>query len=246
MGFMRTDLNLSGNELLVYAIIYGFSQDGNSKFNGSQNYIAEFIGASRNTAIKAIKGLEEKGLIEIFEKNYNGVKLLSYKAVKKRLTPCAETEQPCSISTQPCAETAHNINQYNNKDINKQEESKDSLVGESEDLFGNPKQPKKEKEKNSAKKEKAPEFTTFHFRQSLLELGANEEHLDDWLKVRKQKKAVNSRTALNGFITECTKSGTEIKDAVETCAKNSWSGFKSSWIQSDKKEDNKGESTFIF
>ena len=41
-GWMRTELNLSGNELLVYAIIYGFSQDGESKFTGSRQYLADW------------------------------------------------------------------------------------------------------------------------------------------------------------------------------------------------------------
>ena len=27
-GWMITDLNLKGNDLLIYAVIYGFSQDG--------------------------------------------------------------------------------------------------------------------------------------------------------------------------------------------------------------------------
>ena len=42
-AFMRNDLNLKGNELLVYAIIYGFSQDEETKFTGSSTYIADWI-----------------------------------------------------------------------------------------------------------------------------------------------------------------------------------------------------------
>ena len=32
-GWMVQKLNLSGNELLAYALIYGFSQEENTKFN---------------------------------------------------------------------------------------------------------------------------------------------------------------------------------------------------------------------
>ena len=39
--FMTRDLKLKGNELLVYAVIYGFSQDGMSSFFGSRRYIAD-------------------------------------------------------------------------------------------------------------------------------------------------------------------------------------------------------------
>ena len=37
-GWMVTELGLRGNELAAYAIIYGFSQDGASKFQGSLTY----------------------------------------------------------------------------------------------------------------------------------------------------------------------------------------------------------------
>ena len=62
-GFMITDLHLKGNELLVYALIYGFSQDGKSKFNASYKYISDWISTTPQTAINTINSLEEKGLI---------------------------------------------------------------------------------------------------------------------------------------------------------------------------------------
>lgn len=40
-GWMRTDLKLSGNELIVYAIIYGFSQNKQGEFTGSAQYLAD-------------------------------------------------------------------------------------------------------------------------------------------------------------------------------------------------------------
>jgi hypothetical protein len=36
-GWMVTDLELTGKDLMVYAIIYGFSQNESGKFTGSQN-----------------------------------------------------------------------------------------------------------------------------------------------------------------------------------------------------------------
>lgn len=41
-GFMVKELGLSGNELIAYALIYGFSQDNESEFKGSLNYVAEW------------------------------------------------------------------------------------------------------------------------------------------------------------------------------------------------------------
>jgi predicted transcriptional regulator len=62
-SFMVTQLKLKGNELIVYAIIYGFSQDGKSKFIGSLDYLAEWTNSTPQGIIKNLKSLVEKGLI---------------------------------------------------------------------------------------------------------------------------------------------------------------------------------------
>ena len=40
-GWMINELNLKGNELAVYAIIYGFSQAENQFFTGTAQYLAD-------------------------------------------------------------------------------------------------------------------------------------------------------------------------------------------------------------
>lgn len=63
-GWMIFDLNLRDTELLVYSIIYGFSQDGCSKFCGSLKYLMVWAGnKSKQCIINALKNLEEKNLI---------------------------------------------------------------------------------------------------------------------------------------------------------------------------------------
>ncbi len=85
-GWMITDLKLSGNELLCYALIYGFCQDGETKYAGSSSYICEWLSCSKKTALTTLKALTDKGLIEKFEKVINGVKLCDY-AVNFDLLP---------------------------------------------------------------------------------------------------------------------------------------------------------------
>lgn len=77
-GWMISELGLKGNELLVYAIIYGFSQAENQVFNGSLQYIADFVNTSKQTVINTLKRLQEKGFIEKREKYVNGVKFCEY------------------------------------------------------------------------------------------------------------------------------------------------------------------------
>lgn len=80
--FMVRDLELKGNELLIYAIIYGFSQDGESYFTGSIQYLADWTNSTRQGVIKVLKNLTEKGLLKKFE---TGKQTYAYQASKKSL-----------------------------------------------------------------------------------------------------------------------------------------------------------------
>ena len=63
MGFMVNDLNLKGNELLVYSIIYGFSQAENQIFTGSLQYLADWTNSTKQGIMKVLKSLMGKELI---------------------------------------------------------------------------------------------------------------------------------------------------------------------------------------
>lgn len=80
-GWMLTELNLKGNELLIYAIIYGFTQNCEQDFTGSLQYLAEWTNTSKRTIITTLKSLVEKGLILKEEEIKNGVKFCKYRAV---------------------------------------------------------------------------------------------------------------------------------------------------------------------
>ena len=62
-GWMCNELELKGNELLIFALIYGFSKDGVSSYFGGRKYIADTFNISLPTVDKALKGLIDKGLI---------------------------------------------------------------------------------------------------------------------------------------------------------------------------------------
>jgi hypothetical protein len=118
-GWMITDLNLNGSSLLTFALIYGFSQDGNSEFTGSINYVCKWLNCSRPTAMKALKELCEMDLIVKSELVVNGVTFNRYKisleGVKKLYTGSKETLQGGSKETLPNNTTLYNTN--NNIDI---------------------------------------------------------------------------------------------------------------------------------
>ena len=85
--WMISDLQLKGNELLTYALIYGFSQDGESEFKGSLKYISEFLGVSKSTAQRNLENLVNRGVIEKRVEEISGVKFNRYIAHEKSDTP---------------------------------------------------------------------------------------------------------------------------------------------------------------
>lgn len=79
-GWMINHLKLSGNDLMIYALIFGFSHDGESYFSGGQKYICESVSASKPTVIKSLCFLEEKSLIIKEQLTINGVNFNKYRA----------------------------------------------------------------------------------------------------------------------------------------------------------------------
>lgn len=62
-GWMASELKLVGNDLLVYALVYGFSQDGESVFYGSLDYASKNTGLSIRTISRILNSLTERGLL---------------------------------------------------------------------------------------------------------------------------------------------------------------------------------------
>lgn len=99
-GWMRNQLNLKGYELIVYALIYGFSQDGNSKFSGTRRYIAEWCGCSMKTVDNTLASLLAKQLIVKHEKYVNGIRMCDYTANPPEIAARQnDTQTPANTKT---------------------------------------------------------------------------------------------------------------------------------------------------
>lgn len=79
-GWMVNDLGLKGNDLIVYAIIYGFSQIDDQYFKGSLQYLADWTSSTKQGVQKNLKNLIDKGIVEKKETYINGVKFCEYKS----------------------------------------------------------------------------------------------------------------------------------------------------------------------
>lgn len=78
----------------------------------------------------------------------------------------------------------------------------------------------------------------FNFKTALLNYGFDEKIVSDWLIVRKNKKASNTETAFKGFISEIEQRRCNLNETLAECVKNSWSGFKWTWIDNLNNKNN--------
>jgi hypothetical protein len=103
---MRDVLGLKGNELLVFAFINGYSQEGQGCYYGSLAHLQEVCGiASRQTAIATLRSLCEKGYI-IRNEQLHPVKMVSYSISPKIGQGVQKLDMGCPK------------NGHNNKEIN--------------------------------------------------------------------------------------------------------------------------------
>lgn len=189
-------LGLSGNDLMVFALINGFSQNGQGCFYGNISYICETCGISKSTTLRILQDLTQRGLLikkEIFE---NGVKSVSYKSGVK-MTPGVSKCNGGGVKMTPNNIIDNNTpTEYINKD-------KD---------------------------------VRFDFKKSLLEIGVSPQVAEDWLKVRKAKKAANTKTAFERIHTEIMLSGMSADECIRIAVERSWQGFKAEWVDNYRRQ----------
>lgn len=186
-------LGLSGNDLMVFALIYGFSQDGQGCFYGSLNYICETCGISRRTAIYILNDLVERGFLLKEETIQNGVKRVLYQVNRgsAEIAPVVQKLHRGSAEIAP-----NNI---------KDNISPTEIINKEKDV-------------------------RFDFKKSLLEIGVSPQVAEDWLKVRKAKKAANTETAFKRIQKEIELSGLSADECITIAVERSWQGFKAEWV----------------
>lgn len=61
--------------------------------------------------------------------------------------------------------------------------------------------------------------------------GVSEKVWQDFVQLRKAKKAAITDTGIKGILREATKAGYSLQEALETCCTRGWVGFKADWVQ---------------
>jgi hypothetical protein len=80
-------------------------------------------------------------------------------------------------------------------------------------------------------RESPPRFIA---RAYLLSHGVAEKIADDWLTLRRTKRASVTETAIAGIEREAAKASLSLNDALQACCERAWSGFRASWLDRER------------
>ncbi|MFA6185514.1 MAG: hypothetical protein WC720_05220 [Candidatus Shapirobacteria bacterium] len=97
---------------------------------------------------------------------------------------------------------------------------------------------KYESESESESELKNENDVIFDFKKSILNLGVEEKVINEWLKIRKSKKASNSEIAFNSIKNEIEKSNMSANKCIEMAVIKSWRGFEAEWIKNIQQKEN--------
>lgn len=81
----------------------------------------------------------------------------------------------------------------------------------------------------------------FSFKNELISYGFEKELVEDWLVIRKAKKAVNSERAFKNFITEVEKTTYDINEIMKLIIFKQWRGFEAIWLEKELNKKNNAD-----
>lgn len=84
----------------------------------------------------------------------------------------------------------------------------------------------------------------FNFKKSLIELNVEEQIVNDWIAVRKSKKASNTATAFNAIKKQIELSGATASECIRIAAEKSWQGLRAEWVINEFKKQDNGNTGF--
>jgi len=208
----------------------------------SNQRICSDTGLHRETVFKAIDELEKDGLLSVSRElgksnrfTLNGVDGREKTSTKKHTTTSTENQtsskkhtstenqtsskKHTSTENQTTGSTVFPTGVYEKPDTYQSGFSDTNLSIE-------PNNNLKVEPNNKAKKKKPHEYF----------VGVNPQVVDDYLEVRKAKKApAVSQTVFDGLVRESQKAGYTMEQALITCCERNWVGFKAEWIMNKSK-----------
>ena len=209
-GWMGKYLELRGNDLICFAIIYGFSMDGESQFKGNLNYLTGCMFATQPTALLCLKHLLDCNLILKQEELVNGKKHCYYSTNviydEGKFIVVDSTKEPLSMTTkESLVMTTKESLPKNNIYIEQKNKENKRLSND------NP------------KVEYSDDFLSFW---KLYHNGGKQQAYKAWNKLtqKEKQKAIDN---VNDYLKYCKYKGRTIKD---TSSYLNQKGFNEDWL----------------
>jgi phage replication O-like protein O len=198
---------LSGSELKCFLFIVRKTKGWHKDVDAiSISQFEEYTGLSNRAVIDACNSLVSRGFI-FQDVGQRGVKLFTLdckKFTREKSSHVKKVHGNHEKSSQVTSEKSSHTKESSLKTL-----SKDTNINTL-----------------SAKREK----TTLNA-DDLILLGVDKQIANDWLSVRKAKRAPLTKTALDAMQREADKANITLAESVAVCAENGWQGFKCDWYQ---------------
>lgn len=199
------ELGIGGNDLLAYALVWGFCQNKTSHYSGSYDYIAYWLGCEHRTVRRIVAKLVDAGLLRKEERWKDGKKVCDLYA----LVPSGQNVQT------RLDKMSEDFGQNVQTGVDKMSHHNNSI------------------EINNRDNNKTP-LPPFDFYKALINAGVTPETAEAWLQVRKAKRSVNSELAFRETMKEVRKSGRSAEECIRFSAARSWAGFMAQWLEREE------------
>lgn len=192
---------LTWNEKILFLEIDSFTSKDKDCFF-SNEHIAKLLGVTENSANRILSSLISKGYV--VKTSFDG---------RRRFVKTAFSYDKADYSQMNNQPIQERITSYDNKEY---------IPNTSNNTDNKP---------NKERIDKSIQKKGFDFKSALLGLGIEENIVNDWLLVRKQKKATNTETAFNRIKNEIALSGISANECITMAVERSWMGFKAEWVK---------------
>lgn len=208
---------LSASQKLVLLCLADYAQEKDMKAWPSVSVIAEWTGLNRKSVIQAVKFLEDEGFLMVKKENGKGnvYTLLTHtkNGTRTKIGTSAKNGMP------PVPKTG--LDQYQNWDTNLLRTNKEPITTSSASLSTQPEERSLFSEIKSKRKSNSLSKPD----------DVSQQTWDDFLAIRKAKRAPLTETALNRIRIEAEKAGISLETALATSCARGWQSFKASWIK---------------
>lgn len=211
--FWAWQQELSSSPKLLLLALANCHNDGTGQCNPAFDYLKKNTGLSKNTIIKSLDILEEKGLIKRIKRNGAGNNY--------ELQTSTKIDTGLDDDTSTKSDTSTKINTSTKIDTATSTKIDTAPVPK---LIPEPK-------KNLKKNLKVKTYSDFDF--SKFPEKPSEQVWLDYLAMRKRKKAPLSATVITRFsktLTELYELGHRVDDVIGEAIERNWTGLKTEWI----------------